>query len=386
MAHSLDQVKEKFIERFGFAPTLIIRSPGRINLIGEHTDYNLGYVLPAAIDKGIWMALSKSEGATIIHAIDLGREIILNDFDNLEPFDNGWANYVVGLVDQLQKAGISINNFNCVFGGDIPIGSGLSSSAALENATCFGLNELLELGLSKMEMIKFSQKAEHEFVGVKCGIMDMFTSMMGEKEKVIRLDCRSLEYKTFPLQLDNYELLLLNSNVAHSLASSEYNTRRNQCREGVHLMKQKFSEVDSLRDVDMIVLNECKADLPELVFRRCKYIVEENLRVLAFCEALLQKDFGSIRKLLFAAQAGMKNEYEITCPEIDFLVDYSFKYPGVIGARMMGGGFGGCTINIIERKRETEFIEKIKTVYFKEFGLEANPIKIKINKGVRRVD
>lgn len=381
-----NKVIQKFKERFGHAPALIIQSPGRMNMIGEHTDYNLGYVLPAAIDKGIWMALAESEdGLSVFQAIDLNQEIQLPDFERLAPFDKGWANYVIGVIDQLIKAGKKISPLKCVFGGNIPIGSGLSSSAALENATCFGLNELFDLGLSKMDMIKLSQKAEHEFVGVMCGIMDQFTSMMGEENKVLRLDCRSLEYQTFPLELEAYELVLLNSNVEHSLASSQYNIRRSQCEEGVAIMKKSDPNVHSLRDVSSELLESCKAAMPEVVYRRCKYIVEENERVLAFCEALDQKDFARAGQILKAAQWGMKNEYEITCPEIDFLVDFAYDHPGIIGARMMGGGFGGCTLNIVEKKQEQTFLTSITHAYKDKFGFETTPIKVKISDGVKRV-
>lgn len=364
---------------------MIIESPGRLNMIGEHTDYNLGYVLPAAIDKGIWMALSLSRnGGTTVKAIDMKEEIQLPHFKDLKPFDKGWANYVFGVVDQLQKAGLEVGPFQCVFGGNIPIGSGLSSSAALENATCFGLNELLGLGLDKMQMIHLSQKAEHEFVGVKCGIMDQFTSMMGEENKVLRLDCRSLEYETFPLKLAQYELVLLNSNVEHNLASSEYNIRRSQCEEGVSFMQQKDASVQSLRDVDMDMLNASKGQLSEVVYRRCKYVIEENERVLAFCAALESNDFAKVGRLLRRAQTAMKDEYEITCPEIDFLVDFAYEQPSVIGARMMGGGFGGCTINIVEKKGKEAFIEKIAKAYQEAFGIKTSPIKVKISNGVNK--
>jgi galactokinase len=380
------KVTQQFRERFGHPPTLVIQSPGRLNMIGEHTDYNMGYVLPAAIDKGIWMALSESDnGVSVIHALDMGEEIQLPDFENLAPFDKGWANYVLGVIDQLIKAGKEPGPVKCVFGGNIPIGSGLSSSAALENAACFGLNELFDLEMSKLEMIKHSQKAEHEFVGVMCGIMDQFTSMMGQESRVIRLDCRSLEYETFPLEIEGYELVLLNSNVEHSLASSEYNIRRSQCEEGVAIMQKKDASIQSLRDVSKTLLEECRPEMSEVVYRRCKYIVEENERVLAFCEALEKKDFKKVGQILKAAQLGMKDEYEITCPEIDFLFDFACQHPGVIGARMMGGGFGGCTLNIVEKEKEADYLESITTAYKDKFGFETTPIKVKISDGVKKV-
>ncbi len=384
MATVQEKVIQEFKERFGHGPDLVIQSPGRLNMIGEHTDYNLGYVLPAAIDKGIWMALSKSEdGSSVFHAMDMQEEVQLANFDQLEPLDKGWANYVVGVIDQLLKAGKKLGPVNCVFAGNIPIGSGLSSSAALENAACFGLNELFDLGLSKMEMIKHSQKAEHVFVGVMCGIMDQFTSMMGEEDKVLRLDCRSLEYETFPLDLHGFELVLLNSNVEHSLASSEYNIRRSQCEEGVAVMQKRDPSIQSLRDASIELLDSCREELSEVVYRRCKYIIEENARVLTFCDALGEKDFDRMGKILKAAQLGMKDEYEITCPEIDYLFDFADQYSGVIGARMMGGGFGGCTLNIVEKDKEADFLESISIAYKNKFGFDTTPIKVKISDGVK---
>jgi galactokinase len=386
MATLQEKVTQQFKERFGHMPALVVQSPGRLNMIGEHTDYNMGYVLPAAIDKGIWMALSRSDmGVSVFRAIDMDEEIQLPDFEQLSPFDKGWANYVVGVIDQLLKAEKELGPVKCVFGGNIPIGSGLSSSAALENAICFGLNELFSLGMSKMEMVKHSQKAEHEFVGVMCGIMDQFTSMMGQENKVIRLDCRSLEYETFPLDLQDYELVLLNSNVEHSLASSQYNIRRSQCEEGVAIMQKKDAAIQSLRDASMDLLDQCRNEMSEVVYRRCKYIIEENERVLNFCEALEQKNFEGLGQILKAAQLGMKHEYEITCPEIDFLFDFAYQYPGVIGARMMGGGFGGCTLNIVEKDKEEAYLQDISSAYKDQFGFETTPIKVKISDGVKKV-
>ncbi len=383
MTSSQETVNQAFQERFGSLPELIVRAPGRMNLIGEHTDYNLGFVLPAAINKGIWMALSKNDKAYWeVHAIDLEEKVEVATNEELQPFDKGWANYVFGVVDQLQKSGQAVGPFRAVFGGNIPIGSGLSSSAALENATCYGLNELFGLGMNKMEMIRLSQKAEHEFVGVKCGIMDQFTSMMGQADRVIRLDCRSLEYETFPFELEEYELVLFNSNVEHNLASSEYNIRRAQCEEGVRILQSRNPGIGSLRDANMELLRQCRGQMPEVVYLRCKYVIEENIRVLDFCQALVDKDFNGMGRLLKTAQSGMKNEYEITCPEIDFLVDFAYDYPGVIGARMMGGGFGGCTLNIVDHRKEADFVEKMMAAYKRRFGFGTSPIKVRISDGV----
>ncbi len=386
MSALIQQVNAEFSKRFSDNPITTF-SPGRINFIGEHTDYNLGFVLPASIDKGIAVAIGKShEENSQIYAVDMDELLQVDINQPLEKSDYGWANYVLGVVDQLQKAGLQFSNFNCVFGGNIPIGSGLSSSAALENGIGFSLNELYDLGLDRMKLLHLSQLAEHEFVGVKCGIMDQFSSMMGKKDHALKLDCRSLEYALYPVDFGEYQIVLLNSNVEHNLASSEYNVRRNQCEEGVSLMKQTFPEIDSLRDVDVTMLKTCKNVLSEVVYKRCKYIIEENQRVNDFVEALSTRNFSLCGKILFTAHEAMRTEYEITCPEIDLLVDLAKGQPGILGSRMMGGGFGGCTLNLIHSEHTEDFIEKMSGVYQERMGIALSSYHISVNDGVHLVN
>ena len=378
-------ISDHYQQHFG-NDFLTVVSPGRINLIGEHTDYNLGFVLPAAIDKGIYVGIGRSnDRRTTIYSLDMNDSIEVEDLSTLERSDKGWVNYVLGVVDQLQKAGFDIEPFNCVFGGDIPIGSGLSSSAALENGIGFGLNELLGLGISRDKLIRYSQSAEHEFVGVKCGIMDQFSSMMGKDGFALKLDCRSLDYESYPVDFGDYEIVLLNSNVSHNLASSAYNERRTQCEQGWNIVAQKYNKVSSLRDVSMEMLKACRDDLSEVVFKRCKYIIEENQRVHSFCKSLEKKDFKQCGAILFDAHEAMRLEYEITCIEIDHLVDFAKADSDVLGARMMGGGFGGCTLNLVKKEGADHFIEETVSRYKEVTGIQPSPYRVAIADGVRLV-
>ncbi len=336
----LSSIKEKFQQHFG-TPGLIVRSPGRINLIGEHTDYNLGFVLPAAIDKAIYIAISKRDDAEIhLYAGDLEQSFETTT-TTLQPSDKQWPNFILGVTDQLIKAGHTIGGFNAVVMGDVPLGAGLSSSAAVECATAFALNTLFGLGLDKKSMVLFSQKAENEFVGLQCGIMDMFASMFGKKEHVIRLDCRSLDYAYMPFDTTDISILLFDTGVKHSLASSEYNLRRQECEEGVRIIHEKYPEVQSLRDATSEMVNECLSTGDQVVYRRCKYMVEEIQRLQDACTDLINHDMISFGKKMFITHDGLSKLYEVSCPEADGLVDMVRNNDAVLGARMMGGGFGG---------------------------------------------
>ncbi|HUP13071.1 MAG TPA: galactokinase, partial [Niastella sp.] len=290
LAHT---VKKKYKDRFNTEP-IIVRSPGRVNIIGEHTDYNDGFVLPAAIDKASYVAV----GARTDDAIHLYAEEFDAPFEAtlsaLAPTKKGWPNYILGVADQMVKSGYAIGGFNLVLSGDVPIGAGLSSSASIECATAFALNELFELSISKLEMVKMAQRAEHAFAGVRVGIMDMFASMFGKKDHVIKLDCRSLDYAYVPLRMDGIKIVLFNTNIEHSLASSEYNTRRQQCEAGVALIKKHHPEVNSLRDATMEMLHLYVEPSDALIYKRCKYVVEEKDRLLQGCEDLKQGDIKAL--------------------------------------------------------------------------------------------
>ncbi|MFT6868037.1 MAG: galactokinase [Cyclobacteriaceae bacterium] len=379
----IEKVKVGYKKNFAGEP-LLVRAPGRINLIGEHTDYNNGFVLPAAVSHAIYFAIGLSEDSDQCSLISL-------DFDNrydfklseMKPLEaDSWQNYIMGVIAEIEKSGRKTAGFNMVFSGDVPRGSGMSSSAALECGTCFGLNELFHLNIPKVEMVKMSQMAEHNYAGVKCGIMDQFASMMGHQDQALLLDCRSLEYSHFPIVLNDYSLLLCNSNVTHSLASSQYNVRRQQCEEGVTILQKQFPDIESLRDADGMQLSEVKDKMSESVYLRCKYVIEENERVNTFTKVLTENDLVKAGSLLKKAQFAMRYEYEVTCPEIDFMADFANNHKDVLGARMMGGGFGGCTLNLIKKGSEPLFIDELNERYQAEFNKSITPIEVKISDGV----
>lgn len=374
-------IKNKFLELFHSTP-LLVRSPGRINLIGEHTDYNDGFVLPAAINKEIVLALAvNTENTCRLFSVDYNESVEFSLQEVKPSTKHSWANYVMGVVDQLQKAGYQLQGFDCVFGGDIPIGAGLSSSAALECGTALALNELFDLGMSKSRLIGYAQKAEHEFAGVQCGIMDQFASTMGKKGYAFRLDCRSLEFSYFLLNFQHYQLLLFDTRVKHSLAGSEYNTRRLECKEGVAHVQKKHPQVRSLRDITHEMLEEVKREIAPVVYQRCLYIIEENERLLRGCELLEKGDIKGFGAKMYESHEGLSIRYEVSCAELDFLVDFTRDKEYVVGARMMGGGFGGCTINLVASSQKEELIESISKAYKKEFDRELKTYEVLVTDG-----
>ncbi len=347
---------------------VMVRSPGRINLIGEHTDYNEGFVLPSAIDRAIYLAVAPRRGYEVtITSLDLKDDF---NFDSRRPAksDKGWANYLIGIVDQLNKAGHSINGFDCVFAGDIPIGSGMSSSAALEAGLAFALDGIYGLGIERTDLAKLAQRSENEFVGVRCGIMDQFANLLSKGDSALHLDCRSLEYEHIPFVRKDLKFVLCDTGVKHSLASSEYNLRRQQCEAGVKIVRKYLPQVRSLRDVNLEMLQEHENELGGTVYKRCRYVVEENARVDSGSEYLRQDDYSKFGELLYESHRGLRDEFEVSCTELDVLVDAASKIDGVLGARMMGGGFGGCTLNVVGRDSLVEFREKIRESYARETG------------------
>jgi galactokinase len=376
----IEKISKVFRDKFKKDP-LIVRSPGRVNIIGEHTDYNNGFVLPAAIDKAIYIAISPRDDDKInLHAVDFDEDFNCT-LSIITPSKQHWANYVLGIVDQLQKKGFELKGFNAVIDGDVPVGAGLSSSAALECATAFALNEIFDFKLSKLEMVQMAQKAEHLFAGVNVGIMDMFASMFGKAEHAIKLDCRSLEYEYIPLHLDKIKIVLFNTNVKHSLASSEYNVRRQQCEQGVAWIKENHPQVNSLRDATIEMVDECVLPKDALIYKRCKFIVEEIQRLLIACEDLKQNDIDSLGKKMFRTHEGLSKEYEVSCKELDFLVEAVKNNKAVLGARMMGGGFGGCTINLINEDAIDTLVEEITGLYQREMKLPLTTYIARIENG-----
>lgn len=370
-----------FQETFGSTPDKIVLSPGRINIIGEHIDYNDGYVLPAAIDKIICFAFEKNNSnQSRIIAIDLNDEFEIDLEDPIEVTDNVWTNYIRGVVNQLKIKGFELEGFNCVFSSNIPVGSGLSSSAALECGFLFGLNELFNLKIKPIDIALIGQSAEH-WVGINCGIMDQFSSVMGVENKVIKIDCRTLEYEYHNADFNDYSLILFDSNVKHSLMTSAYNERREQCDEGIRIIKSNFPEITSFRDCKEEHVLELKNVMRADVFKRSLYVVKEINRVIQACEALDSGNIETLGKLMFETHEGLSKDYEVSCDELDMIVNTLKKDKAVVGSRLMGGGFGGCTINLIKKGNEERIKNKLSKQYFDTFGIELKIYDVKIGNG-----
>jgi len=360
-------VLKSFSQIFPEQPNLYF-SPGRINLIGEHVDYNDGFVMPAAIDKGVYYAIAANQTETIhFYAIDFDEHFSINI--NAIKSDDGWRNYVLSVVNEFLKLGKGIKGFNCVFGGDIPRGSGMSSSAAVEGGLAFAINEMYQIGLNRVELALLCQRAEHGFPNVKCGIMDQFANMNGKKDHVILLDCMSMDYQYFPLLLAGYKIVLINSKVHHSLASGEYNIRRQRCEKGLEIIRKHLA-VQSFRDIENIeAIAIAKNEMSPKVYNCCRFVVEEIGRTRKAAQLLQQNDLPAFGKLMFETHEGLSKLYEVSCVELDFLVEQARKFPAVIGSRLMGGGFGGCTINIVAEDGIANFIEDASREYQQQFDI-----------------
>jgi len=379
-----NKVEFEFINKFNSQP-IVVCSPGRINLIGEHTDYNMGFVLPAAIDKAMYMAVAKRDDDTInLTALDLN-DNFTTTLSIYAKSDKEWPNYMLGVVDELLRMGKQIGGFNAVFTSDVPLGAGLSSSAALECATVFAIDNLFNLNLSKLQMAQISQQAEREFVGVKCGIMDQFASIFGKKNHVIKLDCRSLAYEYVPFDLKGVKIVLFDSMVKHSLASSEYNVRSQQCQQGVVMIQKKYPDVLSLRDATLAMVEECILHVDIKIYNRCKYVVEEITRLQDACDYLSAGNLPSFGQKMFQTHQGLSQLYEVSCPELDFIANYAQLEPDILGARMMGGGFGGCIIALINEHAIPAIIERIKTEYLIKIGKHMKVYEVNIEDGTRLV-
>ncbi|MBA4745700.1 MAG: galactokinase [Muricauda sp.] len=365
-----------------FVPEIIIESPGRINFIGGHTDYNNGFVLPAAIDKKIRFYFRKIDSLenAVIFSKQYERPIKIN-LSHIVKSDVIWENYILGVILQIQKLGKKLRGFECVIDSNLPIGSGLSSSAALECGMAFGLDKLFELNLTKTEMVQLSMQAEHEFVGTKCGIMDQFASVNGKKDNAILLDCRSKEFRYIPTVLDPYKIVLLNTNVSHQLSDGQYNSRQDECAEAVSIIQKKFPEVNSLRDVSLSMLEVSKQSLSPIHYKRALFVVQENERVLKSVKALEENNIEELGKLIYASHDGLRNLYEITCPELDYLVDFSKNKEYVMGARVMGGGFGGCTINLVYEDFVKPYIEEVSKAYKEKFNIDLSAFEVNLSNG-----
>mgnify|MGYP003630152876 CR=1 FL=1 len=379
------QNREK-LENFGLSYEIIIKSPGRINLIGEHIDYNGGYVLPAAIDKTITLSFRKNNSDSCkIYSSNFKSSFEIN-LNNLKRSETEWQNYILGVVYHINivKPNL-VKGFDCIIESNLPLGSGISSSAALECGMAKGINELFNLGLTDIEIITVSKDAEHTFVGTKCGIMDQFAVVKGKKNHLILLNCKTLDYELIEANLAPYKIVLLNTNISHNLASSEYNIRRDECKIALKAIQMKYPNFNNLIEVKPKVVREFKKVLPEKIFNRALYVTKENRRTLRAVKFLKNNNLKEFGECLNRSHRGLRYLYEVSCQELDFLVDFSTNLDYVIGSRMMGGGFGGCTINLVHKSHIDEFIEKISGAYQEKFNIELTPIHVSISDGVTKI-
>ncbi len=376
-------VLEAFQNRFPGKPN-VYYSPGRINLIGEHIDYNSGYVMPAAIDKGIYYAVAPNNTGNInFYALDFNEaySVALTEVQK----QDSWKNYVLSVVNELLQSKQPIGGFDCVFGGDIPVGSGMSSSAAVEGGLAFALNDIFNLGMNRKDLALLCQRAEHNYPGVKCGIMDMYASLNGKKDSVILLDCETVTHEYFPFALADYTIVLINSKVHHSLASGEYNLRRKCCEEGLAILKLEPG-VHTFRDIENVeVVDKYKTEMTEEVYSCCKYVVEEIQRTKKAGILLQQNNLPGFGKLMYETHEGLSSLYKVSCDELDFLTAMAKNDPAIIGARLMGGGFGGCTINIIKKEAAHQAVAIITEAYQKQFNILPEVYFVEISDGTNRI-
>lgn len=378
------KIHTKFSELFGESGTFYAAA-GRVNLIGEHTDYNGGYVFPGAIDKGIMAEIKKNGSATVnIFSIDYNEYCSFGLGEEDKP-QAAWARYVFGVCRETLKRGGTVEGFNAVFAGNVPLGAGLSSSAALESCFAYAINDLFDNGIDKFELAKIGQSTEHNYCGVNCGIMDQFASCFGKKGQLIRLNCKTLEYKYFPFKPEGYRLVLLDSCVKHELASSAYNKRRASCENAAAAIKKNHPEIDCLSDCKRVWLDEVRGEIPEEDFIRAEYVIGEVQRVLDVCDALERGDYVTVGEMMYQTHFGLSRLYEVSCEELDYLNALARKMD-VTGSRVMGGGFGGCTINLVKDELYEPFINEAKKKFAEKFGHEPKVYNVVISDGARKLE
>lgn len=385
MRLTIDDVRSRFIKHFDGTTGSVYASPGRINLIGEHTDYNNGYVFPGAVEQGI-IAEIKPNGTRKVRAYSIDmKDYTEFSLDDEQGPKASWARYIFGVCREMMALGVPVEGFNTAFAGDVPLGAGMSSSAALESTFAFGLNDLWgENKIDRMELARVGQRTEHKYIGVMCGIMDQAISCLGRKGSLLRLDCRSGEYEYFPWNPKGYQLVLVNSCVKHTLAGSPYNERRLQCEHVAEIIGQKHPEVKSLRDASIEMLEEVKGEITGDEYKRARYVIGEVERVLAVCDALKNNDYEMVGKMMYETHYGLSKEYEVSCEELDFLNDVA-KEAGVTGSRIMGGGFGGCTINLVAEELVDNFKKLAKEKFAEKYGKEPIIIDVVIGDGARKL-
>lgn len=378
-------LKQGYKKYLGEGEPRIFSAPGRINIIGEHTDYNGGFVLPASIDKAISIAILPN-GTDKVHLVAIDRNYERCSFiiGGDQP-EEQWASYFYGVVEEMRVRGAQPGGFNAIFGGDVPFGAGMSSSAALESAAGTALNTIFNLGFKKEELAKIGQMTEHHYIGVRCGIMDQFASIFGQKGHVVRLDCKSLEYRLVRFNPQGIRVVLIDTMVKHTLASSEYNVRRAQCEAGVAVIAKYKEGVELLRDVTIEELDAHKDEMEPIVYKRCAFVINENKRLLAACDAMERNDFAEVGRLIYAAHDGLSKEYGVSCEELDFIVDVAHTHPGVYGARMMGGGFGGCVIALVKEDEADAYIKDVQVRYREKFRKDPRVIEVEISDGAGEI-
>ncbi len=366
----IDQIKRRFLEMYGTVPR-IFEAPGRTNLIGEHTDYNDGFVMPAAIDFYTWVAIALREDRRVLMYSEQFKQSSEFDLDRADPGPtHHWSDYVRGVAIQVEASGSRLQGSNILIDSNIPIGSGLSSSAAIEVASGLAFIQSASGAkkLDRIELAKLAQRAENGTVGAHVGIMDQFASANGRAGHALLLDCRSLSFELLPVPSE-VNLVICNTMVKHSISGGEYNVRRSQCEQGVKFLAERIPGVHALRDVSLEHLNKYSQEMPELIYRRCRHVVSENARVQAAAKSLKRHDLSEFGKLMYESHRSLKEDYEVSCPELDMMVDFSSRFPGTFGARMTGGGFGGCTINLVSKESVNEFREQISVLYQEATGI-----------------
>ncbi len=377
----LHNVLEAFEKQYDMPPELRVKAPGRINVIGDHTDYNMGFVLPAAIDRYTWLACRKNGSQRISVTSGNYNQTLELSTDIQVVTSSSWQKYIEAIVIVLGQRGYAFSGFNMLIGGNIPIGAGLSSSAALSCGIIFSINELFDLNIKKAEIALLAQATEM-LIGLNCGLMDQYAVLNSKAGHCLFLDCGNLQFDFLPADFPGYSIVLINSHVTHHLAESEYNHRRTDVEESLAVLQQTYLEVGSPRDVNADMLRETKKDLKAKGYRRLSFVLEENKRVLDTCKALKAGDMIKTGQLMNASHKGLSTQYEVSCPELDFLADFAQGQSHVAGSRMMGGGFGGCTINLVKKGFEERFMADTQEAYKTQLNRDASGILVGIGEGV----